>query len=494
MNQRPHSHTLTELLSSLQRCVERYYNKRYFVTGEISGFRGINQRGHCYFSMIDKVCDPLKPDLSRSDFTAQVTAVIWSSRYRQISETFLQATGQPLGEGVKILAEAEVQYTPRYGLQLIIYDIDPSYTLGELARRRLETIAALHRMGVFDLNRQLALSQPIRRIAVVSSPTAAGCQDFVKQIKESSAGAFMQIVLYRALMQGANAPQSIVAALDRIREHADLFDVVVIIRGGGATSDLSAFDAMPVAQAVAQFPLPVWSGIGHERDESVTDMVSNRSFKTPTAVAAAIAELWTSDWSLLQQTRQEMAQVWRDFYREKHIALERCSNRLQQTITTQLHNEHQSLLNLSGRLRHAPHLFLMEQRSCVKNDRQRLRVLISLLPKQYRTDWTQLRDRFAHSFVRYISFRLFALKTRERELQDKKRELPSQRTAIAHYEQFFSAMHPRRVLRRGYAIVRKEGKAVKNPEELPDGSRVELQLAQGSLDAVLCDVNLTETT
>lgn len=478
-------YTLTELLSSLQRCIDRYYNRLYYVTGEVSGCRGRSQRGHCYFNLIDKTSDPLHPELGGGELSAQISAVIWSSRYNQIAQHFQQVTGQPLTDGIKILALVELKYDPRYGLQLDIQDIDPSYTLGEVARQRRETLQLLERMGLMERNKQHPMPRPLRRIAVISSPTAAGYQDFMRHLEESAVAPFIEKVLFRATMQGKSAPQSIVAALERVRQHETLFDLVVIIRGGGATADLGTFDDFAVARAVAEFSLPVWSGIGHDRDESVVDLVSHKAFKTPTAVATAVIDAWCAEYTLLEEAHQRLERSWLEARQTAQTGLERLAQLLRQTTLEQLHREERQMLLLREQLSVSPHTLLRNQHTLLESQRERLASAARYLPMRYQLQWETLLTQFKHRYASYLTAQLNEWQARQQSLQEHLKITTTQRTQIEHLAQIIRAMDPQTVLQRGYAIVHHKGELVKKPSQLREGDDIELRLAEGTLSATL---------
>lgn len=251
----------------------------YWVTAEVSSLQ--LHGGHCYLELVEK--EPRTDGLK-----AKARAVVWRDTYELLSLHFEQVTQQRLQVGMKLMVQVSVQFHELYGYSLIVSDIDPTYTLGDLARRRQEILDRLTEEGVIGLNRQLPLPRLLQRIAVISSATAAGYGDFCNQLEQS--GLRFEAQLFPAVMQGDQVEPTVCAALERIFAEADRWDVVVIIRGGGATSDLNGFDTYLLAAAVAQFPLPVLTGIGHERDETVLDFVAHTRLKTPTAVAAFLVD------------------------------------------------------------------------------------------------------------------------------------------------------------------------------------------------------------
>ncbi len=267
--------TLLELNQKIKETLDANLQPSYWVVAEIGEIR-THHSGHCYLELVEKSDDKV---------VAKSRATIWSYTFRNLSVWFEGMTGQPLKKGLKILCNASVQYHELYGLSLNIRDIDASYTLGERARRRQEIINQLIAEGVFNLNKELTLPVVAQRIAVISSPTAAGFGDFVDQITNNVQGYDIDLKLFKAKMQGDDAAESIINSLLSINNSPDKFDLVVIIRGGGSQIDLDCFDDYELALHAAQFPLPVLTGIGHERDETIVDLVAHTKLKTPTAVA-----------------------------------------------------------------------------------------------------------------------------------------------------------------------------------------------------------------
>lgn len=269
--------SLLELNALVRRSLEQCLPDEYWVQAELSDVR-TNSTGHCYLEFIQK--DPRSNGL-----VAKARGTIWSNVYRLLKPYFEEATGQAFVSGIKVLVQVTVSFHELYGYSLTVQDIDPTYTLGDMARRRREILKQLEEEGVLTLNKELEMPDLPQRIAVISSPTAAGYGDFCHQLQDNPRGFFFYTELFPALMQGDRVEESVLAALDLILNRQNDFDVVVIIRGGGATSDLSGFDTYLLAAACAQFPLPIITGIGHERDDTVLDSVAHTRVKTPTAAA-----------------------------------------------------------------------------------------------------------------------------------------------------------------------------------------------------------------
>jgi exodeoxyribonuclease VII large subunit len=269
--------SLTELQLIIRDSLYMALPDMYWVIAEISEIKE-NNAGHCYLELIEK-----HPD--EENVRARAKAIIWSKRYRFLKSFFENITGETLREGLNILVKIKVEYHEIYGLSLVITDIDPAFTIGEMALKRQLVIKRLEQDGVFSMNKEIQIPIVPQRIAVISSKNAAGYSDFINQLTGNSFGYVFYTALIESAMQGIETESGIIGALDRIAIIAELFDVVVIIRGGGSQTDLSWFDSYNIAYHITQFPLPVITGIGHEKDMSVADLVANTSLKTPTAVA-----------------------------------------------------------------------------------------------------------------------------------------------------------------------------------------------------------------
>ncbi|MFA5818955.1 MAG: exodeoxyribonuclease VII large subunit [Bacteroidales bacterium] len=269
--------SLTELQLIIRDSLYLALPDMYWVIAEISEIKE-NYAGHCYLELIEKYPD-------EKNVRARAKAIIWSNRYRFLKSFFENITGESLMEGLKILVKTKIEYHELYGLSLVITDIDPAFTIGEMAMKRQLVIKKLEEEGVFSMNKEIDFPAVPQRIAIISSKNAAGYSDFINQLTGNSSGYIFYTALIETAMQGTETEQGVISALDKIALNSDLFDLVVIIRGGGSQSDLSWFDSYNIAYHVTQFPLPVITGIGHDKDMSVTDMVANRALKTPTAVA-----------------------------------------------------------------------------------------------------------------------------------------------------------------------------------------------------------------
>lgn len=300
--------TLLELNHMVRETIERQMDGKYWVEAELSD---LHDRNHCYMELVEN--DPFGPTP-----LAKARAVCWANRWTALRSKFERQTQQQLRPGIKVRMMVTPTFHEAYGFAYQVSDIDPDYTLGDIVRKRMEIIRQLKEAGIFDLQRELVLPRFAQRIAVISSAQAAGYGDFCHQIDDNSYGLSFSHELFTAIMQGEQVEQSVIAALDRINARIDEVDVVVIIRGGGATTDMSGFDTLALAENVANFPLPIITGIGHDRDECILDMVSYMRVKTPTAAAAFLIDHLSEVYTALVSARERISRI-----AERHLAYEK---------------------------------------------------------------------------------------------------------------------------------------------------------------------------
>ncbi len=271
-------HTLSEFNEIIKKVLKDNLAPSYWIVAEI-GEMSVNQKGHCYLELVEK---------KDNYIVAKNRATIWAYTFTKLNDWFADRTGVPLQNGMKVLVNATLQYHEVFGLSINIKDIDPNFTIGERERKKQETIKQLEKEGIIDMNKSIELPLVPQNIAVISSETAAGYGDFMQQLEDNSYGYNIRTTLYNAIMQGDTAPKSIISALCDVYENEEQFDLLVLIRGGGAQTDMDCFDDFNLCAHLAQFPLPIITGIGHERDSTISDLVANTKMKTPTAVAEFI--------------------------------------------------------------------------------------------------------------------------------------------------------------------------------------------------------------
>lgn len=356
--------SLLELNALVRRSLEQCLPDEYWIQAELSDVRS-NTTGHCYLEFVQK--DPRSNNL-----VAKARGMIWSNIYRLLKPYFEETTGQLFTSGIKVLVKVTVQFHELYGYSLTVLDIDPAYTLGDMARRRREILMQLEEEGVLTLNKELEMPVLPQRIAVISSATAAGYGDFCHQLQHNSGGFFFYTELFPALMQGNQVEESVLAALDRINDRVNEFDVVVIIRGGGATSDLSGFDTYLLATACAQFPLPVITGIGHERDDTVLDSVAHTRVKTPTAAAELLIHRITESADHLEELSARLQQGAYALLEQEGRRLEMIQTRIPNLVHQKLTDARFALLAAGKDLAQATQTLLSRHRHRLELLQQRV--------------------------------------------------------------------------------------------------------------------------
>ena len=356
--------SLYDLNALVRRSLEQCLPDEYWVQAELSDVR-TNSTGHCYLEFIQK--DPRSNNL-----IAKARGTIWANVYRLLKPYFEESTGQAFVSGIKVLVQVTVSFHELYGYSLTVQDIDPTYTLGDMARRRREILKQLEEEGVLTLNKELEMPVLRQRIAVVSSPTAAGYGDFCHQLKNNSRGFFFHTELFPALMQGDRVEESVLSALDAILNRQEDFDAVVIIRGGGATSDLSGFDTYLLAAACAQFPLPIITGIGHERDDTVLDSVAHTRVKTPTAAAEYLINCMDLAADELEVLISQLHESVRSRLTEEHRKLISYRNRIPSAVVRRVSDAKLALLTTRKDISLAVQTLLSRQRHRLELLQQRL--------------------------------------------------------------------------------------------------------------------------
>lgn len=429
-----HPLSLYELNALVKRSINSCMPDTYWVQAELSDVRS-NYSGHCYLEFVQK-------EPRGNNLIAKARGTIWSNVYRLLKPYFEEETGQAFVAGIKVLVNVSVEFHELYGYSLTVQNIDPTYTLGDMARRRREILKQLEEEGVLTLNKELELPLLARRIAVISSATAAGYGDFCNQLEHNPYGFIFYPHLFPAIMQGDRVEQSIIAALDAINARRDDWDVVVIIRGGGATSDLSGFDTYDLAANCAQFPLPIITGIGHERDDTVLDSVSHTRVKTPTAAAEfLINHLHDTAETLEDYASSILYAVSARMEREK-TRLARFTERIPIQTKMRLKDEHYRQERVMKQLEAG-------LQSRLARERHHLQLIES-----------QLGIGSQHRLVKE-THRLQLL------------------------EQQLKAASPEHLLKRGYSITLRNGKAVTDASSLKEGDELDTRFAKGAIKSIV---------
>jgi exodeoxyribonuclease VII large subunit len=448
--------SLLDLNRNIKDIVKGYTEKKYWVTAEISELK-VNYSGHCYLELIQK-------DGNTDQIIARSRATIWATNFRMIKPYFETTTGQPLTEGLGILVKVAVEFHEVYGLSLNITDIEPTYTVGELAVRKQKIIERLTVEGVIGMNKDIPLPEPCNKIAVVSSFTAAGYEDFVDQLINNTFGFKFYCKLFPAIMQGAEAESSIVSALDKIFEYESFFDCVVIIRGGGSQADLSCFNSYWVAYHITQFPLPVLTGIGHEQDDSVADMVAHTRLKTPTAAAAFLIDAMAALANKLEETGSGILNAIQDLLRHASNTMTLFTKNFQLAVKESADKAD----NLLTRLKHSLSDQLHRRIHQTELELERNKVHL-----EFAAD-SMLNARVTNMQVNTIRLNRSAMQT----VWDRKQQLATATKQI-------SALDPGNVLNRGYSITLKNGAVIKDADMLKEGDRVETIFKRGKIETTV---------
>ena len=434
---KPQGITLTEFNARIEHLISTSADlQRQWVIAETSDLRVV--RGHCYIELIEKN--------SRGDNVAKVGAVIWGKTFTELNKKFRDATGSDLKSGMKVMVMATATYHVLFGFKVVIYDIDPSYTLGDMERQRQEIINRLTQEGVIDMNKQLPWPLVPQRIAIISAEGAAGYGDFMNQLHNNPYRLQFYTCLFSASMQGAQTVPSVLAALDRISRHEDLFDCVVIIRGGGATSELNSFDNYDLAAAVAQFPLPVIVGIGHERDVTVLDYVAAMRVKTPTAAA---------EW-LIQRGTNALARL----------------NELQEGVVSAVR---ETVGHAREKLAHYTSMIPATAHRIIDTNRVRLDNCARNIPLAANNLIINQRMRLDRAVERVGDTVTRAMQREQQRLQ----ALDDKATLLS----------PVNTLQRGYSLVKIGDRFVTDSSQVHPGDLINVQFATGSADATITTTN-----
>lgn len=455
--------TLFELNGLIKQTLKGRFTDALWITAEIASVQE-NRSGHCYVELADK-------QGTDDQVVAVAKGTIWAFTYRMLKPYFETTTGRGLEKGMKVLVQVEVVFHELYGFSLNIKDIDPTFTVGDLERKKREIIGQLEKDGIIDMNRNLELAMLPKNIAVISSPTAAGLGDFISQLQMNPSGYKFHVKLFPAVMQGDKTTESVVAALDRIYEYENLFDVVVIIRGGGSQTDLGSFDSYEMAANIAQFPLPVIAGIGHERDETIADRVAYLKVKTPTAAAAFLIETFQRCDSRLQELKADVVTGIRELLKEqktKQLANTSAFKHLTQVL---LNNQDSRLRLLSRNIGHDSKLFIQHRMSGFEGIRSRLSGRLALLFDRQKNMQNAYREN-----VRHKSAGLFAKERHILELAE---------TKIKHAD-------PENILKQGYSLTLLNGKAVKSVRDVKTGDLLETLVAGGKVASIVTKLTMND--
>ncbi len=447
---------LSELSTKIKLALQANFSQPIWIIAEINDLR-LNQSGHCYLELVEK-----------SDKTDQVTAtakaVIWSFSYRLLKPYFETTTGIKLEKGIQVMVNALVEFHELYGFSLNIKDIEPSFTVGQLALKKQEIIKRLEKEGVLNMNRDLELPIVIQKIAIISSDSAAGYGDFMDQLINNDRHIRFYVQLFKASMQGIKAEESMIEAFEKIYNHSYLFDAVVIIRGGGAKTDLACFDSYWLAYHITQFPLPVITGIGHERDDSIADLVANTRLKTPTAVASFI----------LQKAE------------EFELSVYQCQERIElftsetfKELRHQLELEMRRLAPLTGQNTSIAFNFLKIKQIQLKN----ACVLYTRKNKDILARHGIQLQALAKNPI--LKEKQYIESTKKNIVVNIKKALTHQHILLDNNEKLAQLQNPMNILKKGFSYVLKNGKTIKSATQLQKGDNITNRFSNGDVNSIV---------
>lgn len=448
--------TLYELNNLVRGTLETVLERIYWIQAELSEAR-LASNGHFYVEFVQK-------DARGQGLVAKARGVLWSNVYRLLAPAFERETGQTLRAGLKVMVQVAVSFHELYGYSLVVTDIDPAYTLGDLARRRKEILRQLAAEGILDDNRELPLPALLNRVAVISSAGAAGYGDFCRQLQDNAYGFRFHTRLFPAVMQGAKVEESVLAALDAVLASREVWDIVVIIRGGGATSDLSDFDTYLLAAACAQFPLPVLVGIGHDRDETVLDRVAHTRVKTPTAAAAFLIDHQHRAAAAVEALQQRLAEAAAARIASSRQQLERLSVGLPGLFVRVREEQEYHLNALARRLLAARRQATSEARHRLERAENKLSACCRQRLQEARHRLDGREERLRHALSDRLAREQFRLRLLGQQCE---------------------AANPERLLRRGYSLTLREGRPVMRAADLHPGDEIVTRLAEGEVRSVV---------
>ena len=451
--------TLSELNLQIKDRLKNSFPKAQWVIAEINEINE-NSKGHCYLELIEK-------DVQTDSIIARARATIWAYTYRLLKPYFETTSNTKLQAGLKVLIQAKVEFHELYGYSLNIKDIDPAYTLGDLARLKKETILKLKEDGVFQMNKELPEPYFPSKIAIISSYNAAGYQDFIHQLQHNPFGYVFYTKLFPAIVQGNDSPESIIHSLDQINRHISFFDLLVLIRGGGSQSDLNSFNNYLLSSHIAQFPIPVITGIGHEKDESVCDMVAHLSLKTPTAVAEHLINSYQDLETYTQETKNVIIAGINQILKNEKNNLDLKGRQLIPQLMNSLLKKSRHLSQLAGKARHV-------YARAVHNKHEKI--------IEYKGQFNSLlKEFFLNS-----KYKISSISKKNRDAIRQK--INSSRHQISIAEKSLQLLDPVNILMRGYSITYCDGEIIKDSKKLKKGNIILTKYAQGESESEISKI------
>lgn len=465
------NYSLSDLMNELQMVIRSSFDHTYWVVAELANVSG-SARGHMYMELVEK---------SNHQIIAKARANLWSSRRQQIMRAFEEVTKETVKAGMKVLLQLSFDFHPVYGLSFQVLDIDPSYSLGEMERQKQETIKRLEEEGLLDFNKQYVLPVAIQRLAVISSESAAGYQDFMNQLEQNTNNYRFDVQIFPAVMQGDKAPGSIISALEKLENIRIEFDALIIIRGGGSNLDLACFDDYSLNARLAQSYFPIFSGIGHERDQSVTDMIAHTRLKTPTAVAEHIVQHNIEFENKMKNLFSFVVESAQNEIAENHYQLERGSSRMAKASMELIHSQQSEIRELSYSTNQSTLELIHQNKSQIQQMKNDVLYLSKSLIKE--------QEQFVNHQKQQVKLLSKDLLNRENSDLYPFKQLvlysslliDKESNKLDYIKQLIKVTDPENLLKRGFSITRQNGKAITNPILLEEGTEIETQLAEGSI-------------
>lgn len=454
--------TLLDIGRSLQRMISTHYNKPYWIKTEIAKLNAYTKSGHCYPDLVEK---------QNGQVLAQMRAIIWSDTFKTISKQFEDMTKKPISEGMTVLLLAKVNYHPNYGFSLTILDIDASFTLGEMAKEKLENLKRLKAEGIFDLNKSLTLPKVPQRLAVISVNTSKGYQDFMNIIAKSHSQFNFKIELFPALLQGDKAITSIAEALENVENRRQEFDAVTIIRGGGGDVGLSCYDSFVLASKVARFPLPVVSGIGHSTNETLVEMVTFTNKITPTDVAYFFIKAFQDCLDELHNLDTKFSSLVKLKLKEEQQELKHIHHDFKTQVNALLQNHNYQLKEQRQRIKSTMPSLIRSRFDYLQNASQRLGWLTQQHFQNQRQDLLQLSK-----ILKKVG----------------KSKIEHQHQHLSYLSSTLNLLSPERLLKRGYTLNLVNDRIIKSATELKPGDRLKTVFSDGYAESDVIKIEPNE--
>ncbi len=474
--------SLFELNAIVKNAIKTCFPNRYWIRAELSEVRE-NYSGHCYVEFVEK-------DKRTNQIIAKARGQIWANRWLLMRSYFESQTGVRFERGINVLVEVSVEFHELYGYSLTINDIDPDYTIGDMAKLRNEIIARLQNEGILEMNKELEMPEVVNRIAVISSATAAGYEDFMNQLDNNEQKFIFYTALFPAIMQGANVEKSIISALDRIYANIELFDVVVIIRGGGATSELNSFNSYDLALNITQFPIPVIVGIGHERDETVLDVVAHTRVKTPTAAAEFLISNNQIQEDILTDIEISIRNRVSFLIENEQKKLRSFSEKIPLIVNNRLLEEKNIIQGLSSDIK-----FISQSR--INNEKNKLDNLNNSVANLVNRRITYEKNRLNIQGSRIPNLISNKLQTQNLKLSYVEERIKNainirmsrEVEKLENMTKIVALASPENILKKGYSMTLKNGKVMKDVSDLNKGDKIMTVFENGSVESVVKNID-----